>query len=121
MEEEKDFWKTQLEREAEIHALKVKEFADCERARQAQIDAQIRVEKDAAARHEDWLRVNYNAIAKITDISIQQLSFRDSCAIAVMTGVCAQDDRYSSVEKMVGSAFNIADAMEAERQKRSAK
>ncbi len=46
------------------------------------------------------------------------LSFRDQCAIAAMQK-CVEEYTPEGVNELADHAFNVADAMEAERQKRS--
>jgi hypothetical protein len=126
VEDTKSFWETQCKRDDEIHALRVKEFEDCKRLRKEQSAAQLRVEKNAAERHADWMRINtqFNEFAK--QLSVKILSFRDECAIAAMEcagrffGECPTSDG-AGAKTLAERAFDIADAMEAERQKRSQK
>ena len=125
MEEEdtNSFWETQRKRDDEIHALRVKEFEDCERRRKEQSDAQLRSENSAAKRHADWLRINTQVNECFERLSVKSLSFRDQCAIAAMEWAtrffvqCLTSDG-AGAKYVAERAFDIADAMEAERQKR---
>lgn len=63
---------------------------------------------------------------ELGDISCIQLSFRDQCAIAAMIMSEAYLNRIGSIPpptkgEIATDAFNLADAMEAERLKRGAK
>lgn len=58
---------------------------------------------------------------KKRDEPVAPLSFRDQCAIAAMNGLAAaQFERGERKEDVVQLAFDIADQMDTERQRRGA-
>lgn len=118
------------QREIELHAAKMAEFADCQKTRESQ-----RADLELAQKYrEKWEEVNLEVIGALRRQA--PLSFRDQCAIAAIHTIDSDlTVEFLATELLIGKseynpriygpmyiaqhAFDVADAMEAERQKRN--
>lgn len=115
LDESAKWFANKEKRETELHAAQLAEYADCKRVRQEQVDLD-------RERHERWQE--HSKIVEQQNKNCATLSFRDQCAIAAIpiiehylmaAGKAATDDNIAE------GSFDLADAMELERQKRNGK